>query len=118
MAITVTPKNASIVVNRPGKIPFVLVDHSGAFTILTVRIPGHAPVSHAFGLYEGRLQVDVDLGQGVYDCTFIIQAFDDGANKMYDCALEINNIRVFSANGNIPSSATFDAGSGPVHLTV
>ena len=119
MAITIRPKKATATAKASTKVPFVLIDNSGAFTILTVIVPGLQPITHAFSLHEGRYQADVDLSKGVYDCSFTVQAFEDGSiNRMYDCALEIDGTVVSTASGNIPKAATWDVGFGSVQLTV
>ena len=110
MALNLTPKNITPSVSSKKPIPFVLIDHSGADTILTVHIPGHPPVTHAFSLREGRYQEDVVLAKGTYACTFVIQVIESNLNKMYDCALEIDSKTIFTASGNITSNADSDLG--------
>ena|SRR5579875_3561524 len=107
-------------INVSNPINVTLIDKSGAHVVLTMAMKQHAPISHQFSYYEGAYLANLPtLSSGIYECAFIVQAYEYQAmNKMYNCHLEINSQNVANAVGNIPPNQHFDSGFGSFILHV
>jgi hypothetical protein len=107
-------------VNVSNPVSVTLIDKSGAHVVLTMAMRQHAPISHQFSYYEGAYLANLPkLPPGIYECAFIVQAYQYQAmNGMYDSHLEINGQNVAGANGIIPQNQSFDSGFGSFMLHV